>query len=85
VTLLARLGVGPGDRVDVLCDAAAEQVLITRPAATPGADVDTSYTVEGDGNVRISQGTLLRAGLDGLQCYRIEGNASLISIGKFTD
>jgi hypothetical protein len=38
VTLLARLGVSRGQRVDVLCDAAGEQVLITKPSATPGAE-----------------------------------------------
>jgi hypothetical protein len=83
VTLLARLGVGPGQRVDVLCDPANAQVLVTRPAANPGADADTSYTVEPDGNVRISQGTLLKAGIHGLQCYRIEGTASVITLREF--
>jgi hypothetical protein len=82
VTLVARLGVGPGQRVAVVCDPTTEQVHITRPTANPGDDVDTSYTVEPDGNVRITQGTLLRAGLDGLPCYRIEGSPGLITISK---
>jgi bifunctional DNA-binding transcriptional regulator/antitoxin component of YhaV-PrlF toxin-antitoxin module len=83
VTMLQTLGVGPGDRVEVLCDAANEEVQVTRPGGQQRDDVDTSYTVEGDGNVRITQGTLMKANLDGLQTYRIDGGASMITIQKF--
>jgi hypothetical protein len=84
VPMLARLGAGPGQSVDVRCDATEEKVYITRPNPTQPQDPDTTYTVEPDGNIRITQGTLEKAGIDHLQCYCIEGNASLISVSKFS-
>lgn len=82
VSLLSQLGVGPGEQVNVLCDPANEQAMISKTSATTGS-ADTHYTVEGDGNVRITQGTLEKASLDGMQCYRIEGNDAVISVRKF--
>jgi hypothetical protein len=84
VSLLEQLGAGPGEKVNVLCDPANEQALITKAKASDNTNPDTSYTVEQDGNVRITQGTLEKASLDGLQCYRIDGNASAISVRKYS-
>jgi hypothetical protein len=84
VNLLDGLGVGPGERVNVLCDPANEQALLTKATANDPGHPDTSYTVEPDGNVRMTQGTLEKAGLDGLQCYKIEGNDTVISVRKFS-
>lgn len=84
VGLLSQLGVGPGQRVNVLCDPANEQALVTKDSGSGQGNPDTSYTVEPDGNVRISQGTLEKAGLDGMQCYRVEGNDTVISVRKYS-
>jgi len=84
VNLLAHLGAGPGQRVKVLCDQANDQVLISKGNGTNGADSDTSYTVEPDGNVRITQRTLEKAGLNGLQCYRVKGTDAVITVRNFT-
>src|SRR5262245_44735498 len=53
VHLLTQIGAGPGQRVKVLCDAANEQLLLSKGngANGSGGDSDTSYTVEPDGNV----------------------------------
>ncbi len=84
VGLLTNLGVGPGERVNVLCDPANEQALITKDTGVNQDNPDTTYTLEGDGNVRITQGTLEKAGLDGMQCYRIDGNDAVISVRKYS-
>lgn len=84
VPLLARLGAGPGQVVDVRCDAAEEKVYLMRPDPAQPQDSDTTYTVEPDGNIRITQGILEKAGIDHLQCYCIEGNASRICVSKFS-
>ena len=84
VSLLTQLGVGPGQRVNVLCDPANEQAVLTKASGPDAGNSDTSYTVEGDGNVRLTQGTLEKATLDGLQCYRIEGNDTVISVRKYS-
>src|SRR5262245_23830296 len=84
VHLLSQIGAGPGQRVKVLCDSANEQVLISKGNGSNGTDSDTSYTVEADGNVRITQGTLEKAALDGLQCYRVEGTDAVITVRTFT-
>ncbi len=87
VNLLAQIGVTAGQRVNVVCDPANEQMLITRanaPGTPDSTTPDTSYTAEPDGNVRITQGTLEKAALDGVQCYRIEGTPQVISVRKFT-
>jgi len=83
VSLLSKLGVNPGDRVSVLCDAANEQVLISRASGTASGSPDASYTAEPDGNVRITQATLEKAGLDGLQSYRIDGSDAVVTLRKF--
>lgn len=83
VNLLNAIGAGPGERVNVLCDPANEQALLTKASAADAGNPDTSYAVEGDGNVRMTQGTLEKAGLDGLQCYKIEGNDTVISVRKY--
>ena len=82
--LLSQLGAGPGQRVTVLCDQANEQVLISKGNGSNGTDSDTSYTVEADGNIRITQGTLEKAALNGLQCYRVEGTDAVITVRTFT-
>jgi hypothetical protein len=84
VGLLNALGAGPGERVNVLCDPANEQALLTKTSAGDAGNPDTTYTVETDGNVRMTQGTLEKAGLDGMQCYRIEGNDTVISVRKYS-
>ena len=84
VSLLTAIGVGPGDRVNVLCDPANEQALITKDTGSGQGSADTHYTAEADGNVRITQGTLEKAGLDGMQCYRLDGNTTVISVRKFS-
>ncbi len=84
VHLLSQIGAGPGQRVKVLCDQANEQVLISKGNGSNGTDSDTSYTVEADGNVRITQGTLEKAALNGLQCYRVEGTDAVITVRTFT-
>jgi hypothetical protein len=84
VSLLTALGVGPGDRVNVLCDPANEQALLSKDTGGAGGNPDTTYTAEPDGNVRITQGTLEKAGLDGLQCYKIEGNDTVVSVRKYS-
>ncbi len=83
VTLLVRLGVGPGEQVHVTCDKVQERVTVTRPDTREPLEPDTTYTVEGDGNVRITQATLEKAGIDHMSCYRVEGNASQIVITEF--
>jgi hypothetical protein len=83
VNLLSKLGAGPGQRVKVLCDPANEQVLISPSASADAGNPDTTYTIEPDGNVRITQGTLEKAGLDGLQCYRVDGTDSVITVRTF--
>lgn len=83
VNLLTAIGADAGERVNVLCDPANEQALLTRASVGDASNSDTSYAVEGDGNVRMTQGTLEKAGLDGLQCYKIEGNDTVISVRKY--
>lgn len=83
LTLVARLGVAPGQQVHVTCSLLDGKVTITRPDPSLPLDPDTTYTIEPDGNIRIPQGTLEKAGIDGLQTYRIEGNASQITVSKF--
>jgi hypothetical protein len=82
VSLLSGIKVAAGERVSVLCDAANEQVLISKDSGTGQGNPDASYAAEPDGNVRITQGTLEKAGLDGLQLYRVEGNDAVITIRK---
>jgi hypothetical protein len=83
VVLLAQMGARPGQGVHVQCNRTDETVSLTRPNATDPQDPDATYTVEADGNVRITQMTLEKAGIDHLQCYKIEGNASLITVSKY--
>jgi len=84
VSMLVQMGVGPGQRVDVTCDAGNEQLLLHKSAVGTTTDnPDTTYTAERDGNVRITQRTLERAGLDGVQTYRIEGNGTVVSVKRF--
>ena len=83
VSILSQLGVTPGDRVSVLCDAANEQVLISKASGITSGSPDASYTAEPDGNVRITQSTLEKAGLDGLQSYRIDGSDAVVTLRKF--
>jgi hypothetical protein len=83
VSLLTQIGVGPGQQVNVLCDPANEQALITRAASNAAGNPDTTFTVEPDGNVRLTPGTLEKAALDALQCYRIEGNDTVISVRQY--
>jgi hypothetical protein len=84
VNLLTAIGATSGERVNVLCDPANEQALLTKASAGDASNSDTSYAVEGDGNVRMTQGTLEKAGLDGMQCYKIEGNDTVISVRKYS-
>jgi hypothetical protein len=83
VTLLVRLGVSAGQPVHARCSAEDAKVYLTRPNPAEPQDPDTAYTVEPDGNIRITQTTLEKAGIDHLQCYQIDGNASEITIATF--
>jgi len=84
-SLLQGIGSGPGQRVAV--EAQADQGTLTiRPlGGTERAPADASYTVEPDGNVRLTQGTLDKAGLGGLQCYRLEGDTGRIIVRSFEE
>jgi bifunctional DNA-binding transcriptional regulator/antitoxin component of YhaV-PrlF toxin-antitoxin module len=85
VSLLDAIGVGPGDRVNVLCDSANDQVLISKASgASSSTSPDASYVAEPDGNVRITQSTLEKAGIDGLQSYRIDGTSAVVTVRKFS-
>jgi bifunctional DNA-binding transcriptional regulator/antitoxin component of YhaV-PrlF toxin-antitoxin module len=82
VRLLATLGVRSGQRVSVRCDPATGTVMIKRAGAA-WANPDTNYTTEGHGNVRLAQGILTRAGLNGQDYYRVDGDDDVITISKF--
>ncbi|MBL8796835.1 MAG: hypothetical protein JNM56_23240 [Planctomycetia bacterium] len=87
VTLLHAIGAGAGERVRVQCAAGQEQLTIEAEGEGDGegASADTSYTVEPDGNVRLTQATLEKAGIGGLQCYRIAGDSSRITVRAFEE
>lgn len=83
VTFLARLGVGPGETVAVFGNKDQETLEIQRTEDSAESDADATYTVEPDGNVRITQTTLEKAGIEHLPCYHIDGTASKIAIRAF--
>lgn len=85
VTFTQALGVGPGDRVRVRCDLAGERITVTPLAAGEEPLFDATYTAEPDGNVRLTQATLDRAGLGGLQCYHIEGDGREVTVTAFVE
>jgi hypothetical protein len=83
VTLLVRLGVSAGQQVQVRSNRDEGKLHLTRPVFLQPHDADTTYTAEPDGNVRITQGTLEKAGINHLPCYKIEGNASQITVSAY--
>jgi hypothetical protein len=83
VALLAQMGIGPGQSVDVRCSRFEEKVYITRPSANQPQDLDARYVAEPDGNVRLTQMTLEKAGIEHLACYRIEGTAGFITVARY--
>jgi hypothetical protein len=85
VTLLQGLGVSAGRRVRVQCEPSQERLTIAALDDSEVQTADTTYTAEPDGNVRLTQSTLDRAGLGGLQCYRIEGDGRAITVRAFEE
>lgn len=83
VNLLVRLGVTAGQSVDVTCDPENGKVLLRRSSGQSTQDPDASYTAEPDGNVRITQGTLEKADIEQMPCYRIEGTSSEIEVSVY--
>ncbi len=80
VRLLSQIGIRPGQRVHVVCDAANNRVLIKKTGAR---SAHTSYTAEPHGNVRLTRGTLDLAGLNGLPGYAVDGDGASITVRKF--
>lgn len=83
VGVLLQIGATPGAQIDVLADEENEQLVITKNDPNHYTTSDTTYTVEPDGNVRITQGTLEKAGLDGLQSYHVESRNAVITVRSF--
>jgi bifunctional DNA-binding transcriptional regulator/antitoxin component of YhaV-PrlF toxin-antitoxin module len=83
VGMLHKLGIGPGQRVKVQCEADREQLTVTKLGDFERTTPDAAYTAEPDGNVRITQTTLDKANIAGMQCYRIQGDDASITIRKF--
>ena len=81
---LGTLGVGPGDSVDMSCDEDNQELRLWRPAATATAQPDGSVNVDADGKLRLTADDLKKAGLDGMQCYRILGRGNLITVRDFS-
>lgn len=84
VALLTAMGVKAKDRVNVIANFQDETLVVTK--ATGGWTSQwcsvNSYTAESDGNVRLTQATLEKANIGGLQCYCITGNDTEITICK---
>jgi hypothetical protein len=80
--MLVQLGLGPGKQVVVVCDPANEELLVLNEETCDQDCPDAVYTVESDGKVRITQAALERAGLGGLQSYRIEGSDGVITVRR---
>jgi hypothetical protein len=80
---LTTIGAGANERIKVQCEPANEQVILTRLTDRDRTTPDATYTVEADGNVRITQTTLDKANIAGLQCYHIEGDEVVVTIRKF--
>lgn len=83
VKMLHEIEVQPKDRVNVVSDEDDHVVTIRKRVelTTPlnddpfeESDETTVYTAENDGNVRVTQRTLGKAGIAGKQCYKIESN-----------
>jgi len=85
VTLLHAIGAEAGERVKVQCTPEREQLTIALQGEQESVAADTSYTVEQDGNVRLTQSTLDKAGIGGMQCYRIDGDSTLITVRAFEE
>src|SRR5262249_38657082 len=83
VNFLTRIGAGPDQRVKVQCDAESERVTVTKLGDRERTTPDATYTVESDGNVRLTQTTLDKANIAGLQCYQIDSDEHAIVIRKF--
>jgi hypothetical protein len=83
VTFLTRIGAGANQRVKVQCEPDRERLIVTKLNSLDAVTADPVYTVEPDGNVRLTQTTLDKAGIADLACYHIESNDSTISVGKF--
>lgn len=80
--MLAQMGVKPGDQVETECIIDSEKIILRRGEGAP-ATSEGNYVVEADGKVRLTQDILKVAGIDQLQCYFVEGNASQIEISRF--
>jgi hypothetical protein len=89
VRMLQAIGVKGGDRVSVSVKGEELHVHNCVSATTPPgdpveiADGITIYTAEPDGNVRLTQKTLAKANIAGLQCYRISQTADSIVVCNF--
>jgi hypothetical protein len=83
VALLANIGVGADQHVKVECQPDKEQLIVTKLGAQDPQTADATYTVEPDGNVRLTQTTLDKANIADLPCYNIEGNDKAITVRKF--
>ena len=80
VAHLAQIGANPGQIVNVACNPSSRKVYVTRPNRHDTHDPDTTYTVEPDGNVRLTQLTLERAGIDGMAYYKIDGSSFMVTV-----
>jgi hypothetical protein len=83
VVFLTGIGAGANQRVKVQCEPDKEQLVVTKMSDREISTPDATYTVEGDNNIRITQTTLDKAGIAGMQSYHIEGDDDAIIIRKF--
>jgi hypothetical protein len=82
VPMLTRLGIGPGGQIAVICDLANGEILLFNEETCDQDYPDAFYTAEADGKVRITQATLEKAGLGGLQAYTLECDGEMITVRK---
>ncbi len=85
VHFVHQLGVGPGERVQVICEESQGRVRVVKPGPAEQLAPDAAYTAEPDGNVRLTQTTLDKAGIAGFQCYRIEGDEAGVVVRRFEE
>lgn len=92
IKLLKGMNVGPKDKVSAVADAATKTVNIMNlsGSAPTGSDdpqdvsdTTTVYTAEPDGNVRLTSAMLGKAGIAGLQCYRVVSLGGGIQVSGF--
>ncbi|MEK6234173.1 MAG: hypothetical protein N2C14_05650, partial [Planctomycetales bacterium] len=81
--MISQLGLVAGDAADLVLDDSNEEARIMRPSVIRGEAPDETCPVDDDGKIRLTQAVLDKAGLGGLQCYRVAGSGNLITVREF--